>query len=135
VTAASAAAAAAGIPLSRRLTARRIQFVTGHDVAGALPEDLNISALTDPNATTVIYMPKRTFASLAELLIKNGLPKTTPALLAESISTPEQYLQRTTVLSLAQQLSKDISSAPGLILYGALAETSLQDVGVGCDLS
>ena len=42
VTAASAAAAAAGIPLSRRLTARRIQFVTGHDVAGALPDDLNI---------------------------------------------------------------------------------------------
>jgi uroporphyrin-III C-methyltransferase len=80
-------------------------------------------------------MPKRTFASLAELLIQNGLPKTTPALLAESISTPEQYLQRTTVLTLAQQLSKDISSAPGLILYGALAETSLQDVGVGCDLS
>jgi len=36
---------------------------------------------------------------------------------------------------LAQQLSKDISSAPGLILYGALAETSPQDVGVGCDLS
>jgi uroporphyrin-III C-methyltransferase len=135
VTAASAAAAAAGIPLSRRFTARRIQFVTGHDVAGALPEDLNISALTDPNATTVIYMPKRTFASLAELLIQNGLPKTTPALLAESISTPEQYLQRTTLHSLAQQLSKDISSAPGLILYGALAETSLQDVGVGCDLS
>ncbi|MBC7740255.1 MAG: uroporphyrinogen-III C-methyltransferase, partial [Candidatus Saccharibacteria bacterium] len=32
VTSASAAAAAAGIPLTRRLTARRVQFVTGHDV-------------------------------------------------------------------------------------------------------
>ena len=31
VTSASAAAAAAGIPLTRRLTARRVQFVTGHD--------------------------------------------------------------------------------------------------------
>ena len=39
VTAPAAAAAAAGIPLTRRLTARRVQFVTGHDVTGALPGD------------------------------------------------------------------------------------------------
>ena len=38
VTSAMAAAAAAGIPLTRRLTARRVQFVTGHDVTGSLPE-------------------------------------------------------------------------------------------------
>ncbi|MCX8509529.1 MAG: uroporphyrinogen-III C-methyltransferase, partial [Rhodobacteraceae bacterium] len=53
VTSAMAAAAAAGIPLTRRLTARRVQFVTGHDVTGALPEDLNFAALADPQATTV----------------------------------------------------------------------------------
>jgi uroporphyrin-III C-methyltransferase len=45
VTAASAAAAAAGIPLTRRLTARRLQYVTGHDVPGELPETLNWAAL------------------------------------------------------------------------------------------
>ncbi len=63
VTAASAAAAAAEIPLTRRLTARRVQYVTGHDVAGALPEDLNMAALADPTATTVVYMGRRTFQS------------------------------------------------------------------------
>ena len=45
VTAASAAAAAAGIPLTRRLTARRVQFLTGADVTGNLPEGLNWAAL------------------------------------------------------------------------------------------
>src|SRR5690606_14289904 len=64
VTSAMAAAAAAGIPLTRRLTARRVQFVTGHDVTGALPEDLNIAALADPTATTVVFMGKRTFPEL-----------------------------------------------------------------------
>src|SRR4051812_21604417 len=34
VPSACAAAAAAGIPLTRRLRARRLQFVTGHDVTG-----------------------------------------------------------------------------------------------------
>ena len=65
VSSASAAAAAAGIPLTRRLTARRVQFITGHDATGALPDDLNLAALADPAATTVIFMGKRTFAGLA----------------------------------------------------------------------
>ena len=51
VTAASSAAAAAMIPLTRRLTARRVQFITGHGESGALPDDLNMAALADPTAT------------------------------------------------------------------------------------
>ena len=88
IPSACAAAAAAGIPLTRRLTARRVQFITGHDVTGALPEDLNLAALTDAEATTVVFMGKRTFPKLAALLIANGLPPATPALLAEAVSTP-----------------------------------------------
>ncbi len=121
VTSASAAAAAAGIPLTRRLTARRVQFVTGHDVAGGLPEDLNLQALADPLATTVIFMGKRTFATLSLKLIAAGLPQDTPALLAESVSTPEQRLTRATVATLAAALA-DAHDGPALILIGPLME-------------
>ena len=48
VTSASAAAAAMGMPLTRRLTARRVQFVTGADITGQLPGDINWAALADP---------------------------------------------------------------------------------------
>ena len=122
VTSASAAAAAAGIPLTRRLTARRVQFLTGADITGSLPEHLNWDALADASATTVIYMGKRTFPVLAEALIAHGLPPDTPALLAESISTPEQTLHRSTVAGLAAMLAQDRSPLPGLILVGNLAE-------------
>ncbi len=61
VPSACAAAAAAGIPLTRRLTARRVQFATGHDISGTLPEDANLAALADPTAVTAIFMGKRTF--------------------------------------------------------------------------
>ena len=121
VTSASAAAAAAGIPLTRRLTARRVQFVTGHDVHGGLPEDLNIAALADPMATTVIFMGKRTFAALSSKLISAGLPGDTPALLAESVSTPEQRLTRATVATLGAALA-DAHDGPALILIGPLME-------------
>lgn len=74
VTSAFAAAAAAGIPLTRRLTSRRVQFVTGADITGGLPQDLNMAALADPDATTAIFMGRRTFAQFARALIAHGLP-------------------------------------------------------------
>ena len=121
VTSASAAAAAAGIPLTRRTHAQRVQFITAADTTGNLPPGLNMAALADPQATTVIYMGKRTFPALAEALIAHGLPPDTPALLAESVSTPEQVLHRSTVAALALTLAQDRSPLPGLILVGNLA--------------
>jgi uroporphyrin-III C-methyltransferase len=121
VTSACAAAAAAGMPLTRRLLSRRVQFVTGHDVTGALPEELNFAALADPSATTAVFMGKRTFPELARRLIAAGLPANTPAQLAESVSHPDQHLTRTTVAELADLMAAEDSSTPALILYGALA--------------
>ncbi len=121
VTSAAAAAAAAAIPLTRRLTARRVQFVTGADVTGGLPEGMNWQALADPAATTVVFMGKRTLAQLVEGLEAHGLPRTTPALLAESVSTPDQKITRGTLQSLIETLADGPGKAPGLILYGPLA--------------
>lgn len=123
ISSASAAAAAAGIPLTRRLSARRVQFVTGHDVTGALPEGLNMDALADPGATTVVFMARATFAALVARLIAAGLPPETPALLAEAVSHPDQRLERSTVAGLARTLSETTGpGAPALILYGPLAD-------------
>jgi len=122
VTSASAAAATAGIPLTRRLTARRVQFITGADVTGDLPADVNMAALADPMATTVVYMGKRTFAGLAARLIEHGLPGDTPAMLAEAVSTPAEKVQRFTISSLAAHLETATSTTPALIFYGPLAE-------------
>lgn len=122
VSSAFAAAAAAGIPLTRRLAARRVQFVTGHDVTGGLPEGLNMAALADPTATTVVFMPKRTFAELAALLLAAGLPGDTPALLAEEVSHPAQRLTRSTITGLADLLADADPKAAALVLYGPLAQ-------------
>ncbi len=122
VPSACAAAAAAGIPLTRRITARRVQFVTGHDATGDLPTGMNMAALADPDATTVVFMAKRTFPKLVRLLHEHGLPGATPALLVESVSRPEQKIIRATIAALAKMLEDNIGDAPALILYGALAD-------------
>ena len=66
-------------------------------------------------------MGKRSFPALVAGLLAHGLPPDTPALLAESVSTPEQVLHRSTVAELALTLAQDRSSLPGLILVGSLA--------------
>ena len=121
VTAACAATAVAGIPLTRRHTARRVQFITGADVRGQLPEDLNWAALADPHATTAVYMGKRTFPALAARLIAQGLSPDTPALLAESIGHTDQRFVRTTIARLAEQLQQESVTATAIILFGSLA--------------
>ena len=121
VPAACAAAAAAGIPLTRRQSARRVQFVTGADVSGQLPEGLNMAALADPLATTVVYMGKLSFAEFAGNLIAAGLPQDTAALYAEAVGHPHQRLIRDTVAGLAARMETLDSPEPALILYGPLA--------------
>lgn len=123
IPSAVAAAAAAGIPLTRRLTARRVQFVTGHDVNGELPADLNLRALADPQATTVVFMGKRTLPKLVAALGEHGLPADTPAILAENVSKPDQTLTRSTLAGLAERLAADVGKSPALILYGPLADS------------
>jgi uroporphyrin-III C-methyltransferase len=121
VTSAAAAAAISGLPLTRRHTARRVQFITGADVTGELPGDLNWAALADPLALTAVYMGKRTFPALVAKLVAQGMPADTPALLAESIGHAEQRLVRATIGKLAEQLTQETVTSTAVILYGALA--------------
>jgi uroporphyrin-III C-methyltransferase len=103
VTAACTAAAAGGMPLTRRHTARRV------------------AALADPHAVTAVYMGKKTFPALAAKLIAQGLSPDTPALLAESVGLADQRLMRTTIKQLADQLAQQNVTATAVILFGALA--------------
>ena len=122
VTSAFAAAAAAGIPLTRRISARRVQFVTGHGTSGELPEDLNIPAIADPNATTVIFMGKRTFGQLAVRLVSAGMPADMPALLAENVSHPDQAFKLSTLSGMAQLIADEAGDGPALVILGPLAD-------------
>lgn len=122
VTTATAAAAHVQASLSKRLVARRVQMVTGHDVDARLP-DLDIAALADPEATTCVFMGKGTFAELVGKLVGHGMAADTPAVVVESLGTPEAVVMRGTIVELAARLTSEQPAGPCMILYGrALAE-------------
>src|SRR5579859_4632790 len=64
VTAALAASAGAGAPLTHRGAAQAVTFVTGHAKAGEAP-DLDWAALARANQTVVVYMGLATAAGIA----------------------------------------------------------------------
>lgn len=119
VTSASAAAASLGVSLTHRDHAQRVQFVTGHDRHGALPENLDIAALADPRATTVVYMGRRTAAGLAAELLRRELPAATPVIVATNVSRPDEHRTATTLQALSEGDGLAVENAPTLVLIGA----------------
>ncbi|MET0257838.1 MAG: siroheme synthase CysG [Methylobacterium sp.] len=118
VTAAQGAAASLGISLTHRDAARRLQYVTGHDRRGALPEDLNWGALADPSVTTVVYMPKRTLGVLLERAVSEGLAPSTPALVVFNATRPEQATVTGTAADLATRIEAAGLEGPAILMVG-----------------
>ncbi len=118
ITAAQGAAAALGLPLTGRDTARRLQYVTGHSRDGGLPTDLDWRSLADPSTTTAIYMPVRTLAALAERALAEGLDPRTPALAIASATRPDQAVVAGTVADLPARLAVAKLPGPVLVMIG-----------------
>ena len=118
ITAAQAAAASLGVSLTERVHARRVQFVTGHGADGQLPTDLDWTALADPHATTVIYMPKKTLAAFARAAIAAGLDPATPALAVASVARAEQRHVTASIGALAAELPRLPAGAPVTVIVG-----------------
>jgi len=127
ITTATAAAAYLGTSLTKRGVARRLQMVTGHDVDGRLPDDLDIAALADPGATTCVFMGKATFAALTAKLIARGLSAETPTVVVESLGSPSTRVMAGSLTEIAARLTAEKPAGPCLILYGTALAGAAHD--------
>ncbi len=132
VTAALGAAAGLQISLTTREKARRLQFITAHAHDGKLPGDIDWRALCDPRASTVVYMGVKTLDLLAGRLLANGMDPSTPALLVERATCPDERHIFGTIENLAAKVAHVKPSGPCVILIGetfadalALPETQI----------
>ena len=124
VTAALAASAAAGAPLTHRGAAQAVTFVTGHATGGVAP-DLDWANLAKANQTVVFYMSLATASAVSTKLIDAGRAASTPALIVENASLPEERRIATSVGELGA--AAEGVTGPALLIVGeamALAETS-----------
>lgn len=115
VTAALAASADAGAPLTHRGLAQAVTFVTGHAAVGAEP-DLDWAALARPNHTVVIYMGVSTAPGIAARLMDAGRSGATPALIVENASRANERRLTTTLSGLAE--TAQAVRGPALLVVG-----------------
>jgi uroporphyrin-III C-methyltransferase/precorrin-2 dehydrogenase/sirohydrochlorin ferrochelatase len=90
ITAATACAAAAGIPLTHRDQVQAVTFVTGQGRDGE--PHLDWTSLAGGRQTIAVYMGRATAGQIAERLIGAGMSRATPAAMIESASLPEQRI-------------------------------------------
>jgi uroporphyrin-III C-methyltransferase len=115
VTAALAAGASAGAPLTHRGAAQAVTFVTGHAAKGGEP-DLDWASLAKANHTVVIYMGLSTAAAIADRLMDAGRNPSTPALVVENASRLDERRIVTSLAALADACAG--LSGPALLIVG-----------------
>lgn len=117
ITAASAAVASAGASLTLRGSARKLTFITAHAKSG---EDLNIdwASLADPQATLAVYMGKAAAAVVAHELMSAGLASSTPVLVVENVSLPNERSVRTRLDLLAMVTGVAVTDGPAVLIIG-----------------
>lgn len=128
VTAALAASANAGAPLTHRGAAQAVTFVTGHAAAGAEP-DLDWTGLAKANQTVVIYMGLSMAPGISARLIEAGRAGTTPALIVENASRIGERRITTTLAGLPQAAA-DVAGPALLIVGEAMALAQATDVEI-----
>jgi uroporphyrin-III C-methyltransferase/precorrin-2 dehydrogenase/sirohydrochlorin ferrochelatase len=122
VTAASGAAAAAGVSLTDRRLGSALVFLTAQRCKGNPPP--NWKAVADLGGAVAIYMPGGHEADLARQLMESGLAGGTPCLVVARATRPDEQVMATTLEGL-QTLKAP--PAPALLLIGVAQQVTGSD--------
>jgi len=120
ISAAQGAAASLKVSLTHRSVARRVQLVTGHAHDGRLPEDLDLAALADPQATTAVYMPLGTLPDLMARLLQAGVEPDRPVCAVFNATRPDETRVAGTVGTIGARLDGARATGPCVLIVGAV---------------
>jgi uroporphyrin-III C-methyltransferase / precorrin-2 dehydrogenase / sirohydrochlorin ferrochelatase len=119
VTAASACAAYAGIPLTHRSLASGVRFVTAHSSAALEATDWR--ALAAGKETLAVYMGVALLAVLERELIAHGRAASTPIAFVENGTRAEQRVLTGTLGETVALARAHVLRAPALLVIGEVA--------------
>jgi uroporphyrin-III C-methyltransferase len=120
ITAASAAAAAAGISLTDRRTSGQLIFLPGHRSGdGAAPAE--IPASPAGGATVAVYMPSSSYAEIAREFLDAGWSPETPCVIVSEASSTRQRVVQSTINLLAEC---ERLPAPAILIVGETVRAS-----------
>lgn len=116
ITAAIGGMAYAGIPMTHRATATAVTFVTGHNLSGQVPGDLDWRALAGGAQVLVFYMALKHIDDIVARLLAAGLHAGTPAALIADATTARQKIVECTLADAPAAAAK--VAPPALFVVG-----------------
>lgn len=116
ISAASACAAATGIPLTERGIAQQLRFISAVDKNCSTAQDW--ASLAKPGQTLVFYMGLSALGEICKQLMAHGLAVDWPILLVENGSRPEQRCLLSTLSEALADSQKMVLKSPCLIMVG-----------------
>jgi uroporphyrinogen III methyltransferase/synthase len=126
VTAALAAAAYAGIPLTHRLHSSAVVFLTGHEDPSKPDTAIRWEDYARLKATLCVYMGVRNLAQITRRLEAGGLGAATPAAIVESATTEAHRRILGTLGTIAARAARENVRAPAMLIIGEVAAFSEQ---------
>ena len=126
ITAASAAAACAGIVLTDRSTASSVTYVTGQTVEGK-PVNIDFKGLVKLSGTIVFYMVVGNMNKICQRLIKSGLAANTNAVVVANASLANQKIVKGKVSDIARKCEKENIEPPAVMIIGKKCFSWLQN--------
>ncbi len=119
ITAGLAGMTLLGTPLTHREHAHGVVFVTGHAKPGDPGTDWRQLAATarDARLTLVIYMGVSSAAHIQQELL-TGLPASTPVVVIQHVSLPQQRHALTTLGELHATIEREQLASPSVIVVG-----------------
>ena len=124
VTAASAAAAAAGRSLTRRGRNAGLRLLSAHDAEGFADQDWR--ALARPGSVAAVYMGVAASAFLRGRLLMHGAAPETPVTLVENAGRTGARVVGATLVDLPERLDALGPTGPVLLLYGIAPRAAAQ---------
>ncbi len=123
ITAALAAAAALGRPLTSRGKASSLTLITGHEARGK-DGPIDFQSLAHLPGTLAVYMGVEQVAEWSRQLLAAGRPGSTPVAVVSRCSWPDQQLATCTLAECAAAAEREGWQPPAMLLVGPVLRTA-----------
>lgn len=118
VTAATAAATYAGIPITHRDYTATVAFVTGHEAPDKKNSNIDWEKIATGIGTIVFYMGIKNLPNIVEKLVQYGRDPETPVAVIRWASTPEHRTVTGTLATIKDVVEKAQIRPPAVIVVG-----------------
>ena len=120
VTAATAAAAALGIPLTSRETASSLTLVTGREARGK-DQPIDLEPFAALPGTLAVYMGVEQLPAWSSAMLAAGRPPETPLAVVSRCAWPDQRLATSTLGDCVASARREGWRSPAVLIVGPLA--------------